>query len=118
MNIKLRGVPTMTKKTTKKNVQTTYDRFMQKMSPEQKKQYEQGYKELVLSELLLALMEEDNVSVRKLAKEAGLSSAIIQGIRSGEKENITIQSFMKILNALGCLLVVEKDNYRYQLASE
>ncbi|MBK9503788.1 MAG: hypothetical protein IPO06_31295 [Leptospiraceae bacterium] len=40
--------------------------------PKSKKDLDSGYKELILSELILALMQEDNVSVRMLAKEAGL----------------------------------------------
>src|SRR5581483_10248296 len=56
-----------------------YDRDVSKMTPERKKLFDEGYRELVLSELLIALMKEDDVSVRALAQEAGLSSAIIQG---------------------------------------
>ncbi len=101
-----------------KAVETTYDRLMQKMNPEQKKKSDKEYRELVLSELLLALMKEDDVSVRKLAKEAGLSSAIVQGVRSGTKQNITLQSFLKIMQALGCTLLVKKNKqlYPFELA--
>jgi DNA-binding Xre family transcriptional regulator len=104
----------MTKKNNK-NIQTTYDRVVGNMSPARRKKFEEEYRELVLSELLIALMEEDDVSVRKLAHEAGLSSAIIQGIRSGTKENITLQSFLKILHALDCSLLVKKNQHVYPL---
>lgn len=104
----------MTKKKNK-DVQTTYDRHIQRMSPERKKKFDAEYRELVLSELLIALMKEDDVSVRKLAREAGLSSAIVQGVRSGTKQNITFQSFLKIMQALGCSLIVKKDRHTYPL---
>ena len=53
-------------------------------------------------------MEEDHASVRKLAKAAGISSSIIQDIRSGEKESLTIKSFSNIAAALGYGIVLEK----------
>ena len=53
-------------------------------------------------------MEEDHVSVRKLAKAAGISPSIIQDIRSGKKENLTLKSFSNIAAALGYGIVLEK----------
>lgn len=88
---------------------------MEALTPQEKLQYKKEYKELLLSEMLLAAMEEDDVSVRKLAKAAGVSPTIIQGIRSGTSENITIKSLMKILKALGCSLVIEKNGNRLPL---
>lgn len=106
----------MTKKKASNKVPlSTYEEFVQSMTAKQRKAHEEGYRKFVLSELLLAIMENDSVSVRKLAKEAGISPAIIQGIRSGEKQNITTQSFFKILQALGCSIVVQKDNEFFPL---
>ncbi len=104
----------MQKKKTKV-AQSTYEQHIQKMNPARKKKFDEGYRELVLSELLLALMKQDDVSVRKLAKEAGLSSAIVQGVRSGAKQNITLQSFLKMMQALGCELLVKKNKNTYPL---
>lgn len=99
----------MTKqKTTKKNATqlTTYERLIK--NQKRKAKIETEYKQLLLSELLISLMEEDHVSVRKLAKAAGLSPSIIQDIRSGKKENITLKSFSNIATALGYEIVLEK----------
>ncbi len=57
---------------------STYDELMQ--NPEFKRKHEKSYHELVLSELLLAIMAEDNISIRSLAEQAGISPAIIQEI--------------------------------------
>ncbi|MFC1842001.1 helix-turn-helix domain-containing protein [Candidatus Dependentiae bacterium] len=95
-----------------KKIKTTYDIFVKSLSPKEKEEFEKEYKELVLSELLIALMEEDNISVRKLAKEAGISPTVIQGIRSGTKKNITMLNFLKILKILGCSLIAEKGENR------
>ncbi len=103
------------KKINQEKVLTTHDEFIQSMTAAQKKKYDAGYREFLLSELLLAIMKDDAVSVRELAKSAGISSAIIQGVRSGEKQNITTQSFFRILQALGCSLVVKKDNQDFPL---
>ena len=62
----------------KKKRESTFDRMMK--DPEPRKNFEEGYREFLISELLLALMEEDDISVRKLAKEAGVSPKLIQDI--------------------------------------
>lgn len=50
---------------------STYEREMQ--DPSFKEQFEKEYKEFALSELILAMMEEDDMSVRGLAKAVGIS---------------------------------------------
>lgn len=92
-------------KKTERNL-STYERLTQ--NPERKAKIEKEYRQLLLSELLIALMEKDRVSVRKLAKAAGISPSIIQDIRSGKKENITLRSFSNIAAALGYGVVLEK----------
>lgn len=84
-----------------KKVKSTFEEFMEAKSPRQRKKFEEGYKELALSELILALMERDEISVRKLAKIAGVSPTIVQEMRSGLKKNYSLESFYKILKTLG-----------------
>ena len=88
-----------------KKTPSTYDRFL--ANSKQKKLFEKEYHELLLSELIIALMEEDHLSVRKLASAAGLSPTIIQELRSGKKKNITLQTFLKLIKACGRVLFVE-----------
>jgi len=57
---------------------STYERKMQEKKF--KKAYEQHYKELLFSELLIFIMEDDDKSVRDLAKEAGISPSVIQDL--------------------------------------
>ncbi|MBX9830857.1 hypothetical protein K2X40_02785 [Candidatus Babeliales bacterium] len=45
-------------------------------------QEDEEYQDLLLSELLIAIMKTDAASVHELAKTAGISSTIIQNIRS------------------------------------
>lgn len=99
----------------KKKAKTTHDIFLESMSASERKEYEEGYRDFLLSELLIAIMKDDAVSVRELAKAAGLSPAVIQGIRSGGKQNITTQSFFKIMQALGCSVIVKKNKNSYPL---
>lgn len=104
------------KKDKNKKVLTTFEEFQQSLTPKQKKEYEKECRELLLSELLLALMENDSVSVRELAREAGISPAIIQGIRSGTKENITLKTFFKILNAFGYdKMVIQRGKQKFPI---
>ena len=90
----------------KEKPMSTYDELMQ--DPEFKKIYKKSYLELVLSELVIAIMPEDNVSIRSLAKQAGISPTIIQDIRSGKKDNLNLKTFSNLIDALGYDIVLEK----------
>jgi len=82
-----------------KKHKTTMDRVL--ADPKQKKLFDEEYKELLLSELVIALMEEDHISVRQLAKAADVSPTIIQSLRSGKKDNLTLSTIASIAGALG-----------------
>lgn len=89
---------------------STFEREMKQ--PRFKKAFEKRYKELLLSELLIALMERDEKSVRGLAKEVGLSPTVIQKIRSGKQTDLKINNFVRIAHACGYHVVLEKDHER------
>lgn len=90
--------------------QTTFDRWMK--NPELKKEFKKEYEELLLSELVLSMMEEDEKSVRGLAEEIGVSKTIIQNIRSGKQSDIKLSNFLNMTQACGYTLVLEKDDKR------
>lgn len=92
-------------KKTKQESMTTYDELMQ--DSEFKEIYDKAYHELVLSELLLAIMAEDKISIRNLAKQAGISPAIIQDIRSGKRDNLTLKTFANLMDVLGYNFILE-----------
>ena len=56
--------------------------------------FEEGYKELLFSELMIAIMEKDNKSIIKLAEEAKISPSIIQNLRSGKQEYIKLKNLL------------------------
>jgi DNA-binding Xre family transcriptional regulator len=97
-----------------KKVLSTFEREMK--NAKFKKAFDKSYKEFLLSELLIAIMEEDEVSVRELAKEVGLSPTIIQKIRSGKQENLKMTNFVGIVQACGFKVILEKDNERIEIA--
>ena len=51
--------------------------------------------------MLIAAMEQDELSVRELAKAAGVSPTIIQELKTGKRKNITMETFSKVLHAIG-----------------
>src|SRR5262249_14460303 len=87
----------------KKKAKSSYEEFIQ--DEEQRVLLDNEYKELLLSELLIAAMEQDHISVRKLAAAAGVSPTIIQGLKSGSRKNITIDTLSKILDAVGYQII-------------
>lgn len=76
-------------------------------NPKRKKLLDKKYKELCLSEFVLTLMEQEAISVRALAKEVSVSPTVIQGIRSGEKSNITLDTLFNLTSALGAKVKLE-----------
>lgn len=87
----------MNKKTTKQ--QSTFDRIMK--DPARKESFDKGYNEFLLNEFLLEAMEENHISVRKLAEKAGVSPAVIQNIRTGKSSNVTLKTLSGIAAVLG-----------------
>jgi len=101
----------------KRKAKSTYEEFIE--DDEQKELLNKEYKELLLSELLIAAMEHDHISVRKLASAAGVSPTIIQGLRSGSRANITVDTLSKILDAVGYQIIFapkHEDGQRFKLA--
>jgi DNA-binding Xre family transcriptional regulator len=92
----------------KKKVKSTYEKFIE--DDRQKILLNKEYEELLISELLIAIMEKDHISVRKLAIAAGVSPTIIQGLKSGSRTNITIDTLSKILDVIGYQIIFSPKN--------
>ena len=92
-----------------KKLRTTFDQWMD--DPQIKEHFNKDYKDFVLSEIILALMENDSKSVRELAKEVGLSPTVIQNLKSGKQEDMKIRNFVNIAHACGyhLMLVNERE---------
>jgi DNA-binding Xre family transcriptional regulator len=92
---------------------STVARWMQK--PGFKAAVASEYKELMLSELVLALMAEDSKSVRALADQLGVSKTVIQNLRDGTQRDMKLSNFVKLTHAYGYHLVLEKEGQRITL---
>lgn len=110
MKSELKKVITMTKA---KKVLSTFEREMK--NTKFKKAFDKSYKEFLLSELLIAIMENDEISVRDLAKEVGLSPTIIQKIRSGKQDDLKVTNFVSIVNTFGYKVILEKNHERIEI---
>jgi DNA-binding Xre family transcriptional regulator len=88
----------------KKKNKSTYEKFIE--NKKQKRLLDREYRELLISELLLAAIKEDHLSVRKLAAEAEVSPTIIQSLKSGKKTNITIETLSRILDVVGYQIIL------------
>jgi len=92
---------------------STVDRWLKK--PGFKKAIEAETKEMMISELVLAIMADDSKSVRALAAELGLSKTVIQNLRSGTQTDMKLSNFMKLTHAYGYHVVLEKEGTRIAL---
>ncbi|MGV7927916.1 MAG: helix-turn-helix domain-containing protein [Spirochaetota bacterium] len=91
---------------TNKKSRTTFDHFMS--DPVQKDKFDREYGRFLLKEFLLEAMDENKMSVRKLAEASGVSTSIIQNIRSEKNTNITFNTLNTLVSALGYTLSIEK----------
>jgi mRNA-degrading endonuclease RelE of RelBE toxin-antitoxin system len=96
-----------------KRLLSTFEREMQDITF--REEFEKEYNELLLSETILAMMNDAHKSVRKLATETDLSPTVIQNIRSGMQEDIKLSNFINISHACGYRLILEKDDNRITL---
>ena len=93
---------------------STFDKEMQ--DPQFKAEFEREYAKLLLSELIIALMDKEEKSVRQLAKEVGISPTVIQNIRSGKQKDIKMSNFINISLACGYHLTLEKGRHRIPIS--
>lgn len=100
-----------TKKKFGKSIQKWFD------DPEFEKEYDKELKEFALSELMLALMEDDKKSVRKLAEMAGVNPSSIQDLRSGKSKDVKLKNFVNIVEACGFGIELVKGKKRIPIQS-
>ena len=79
------------------------------------KQFEDEYNEFLLSETIISLMGSGHKSVRKLAKESGLSPTVIQKMRSGQQKDVKLSNFINISHVCGYQVILEKNKQRITL---
>jgi len=88
-------------------METTFDKFITNI-PEEREKFEREYADFLLSEFVLEKMEQENLSIRALAKRAGVSPTIIQKIRSKNADKINYRTFSSVLKSLGYKIRIEK----------
>jgi DNA-binding Xre family transcriptional regulator len=67
----------------------------------------------MITELIMNAMKQDKITVRVLAKKAGLSPTIIQDLKSGKRSGISLKSFLKIIQVLECDFAIERDGVSF-----
>lgn len=96
-----------------KKTLSTFEREMQ--DAKFRESFERGYREFVLSEILIGLMKESHKTVRGLAHEVGLSPTIIQNVRSGNQNDLRMSNFLTIAEACGYHICLEKGEKRIEI---
>lgn len=99
---------------TKSKPPSTFEREMQRASF--KAAFDKEYREFALQELLAGMSQDDEKSVRSLAKAAGLHPNAIQNLRSGKTMDIKLTSFLRIARAHGFELELVKGNTHIPVA--
>lgn len=90
----------------KNETKSTFNKMME--DPSQKEKFEKEYSQFLISELLLEAMEENQISVRALSKQSGVSTSTIQNMRAMKPSNITMRTVAALLFTLGYKLEAKK----------
>jgi len=85
---------------------TTFEEFMS--DPVQKQKFDKEYSNFLLKEFLHEAMNENHISVRKLAEQSGISTSIIQNIRSEKATNVTFYTLSSLMSTLGYKMNFQK----------
>ena len=85
----------------------TFEKFFAE-TPGQKEIYDKEYSDFLLSEFMLEKMEAQHISVRELAKQADVSPAVIQKLRSKDSQKVNLTTFTSVLRCLGYQIKLEK----------
>jgi len=93
---------------TKHDNMSTFEREMK--DPAYRAALEREEAALDVSEFMAQKMEEQKISVRKLAERSGVSSTVIQGIKSGRRKNIEYRTLKPLIHALGYRITFTKAN--------
>ena len=81
---------------------TTYERLLQ--DPEYKSEFDKEYNDFLISEFMIEKMEEEQITVRELAKKANVSPTTIQHLRSGKAKSVKFETLTNVLQKLGYTL--------------
>lgn len=92
----------------KNKPKTTFDKFMQ--DEKQKRIFNKEYNTFLLSEFLLDAMKKEHISVRKLSEKSGVSTSIIQNIKTEKATNVTLNTILSLASSLGYRINFEKIN--------
>jgi len=93
-------------KSKNKKTASTFDKIMK--DPKQKKLFDKEYSQFLLSEFLLEAMKENHISVRQLSEKSGVSTSIIQNLKTEKPVNVTVKTLNALLNTLGYCIRFEK----------
>ncbi len=100
-----------------KKFQSTCEEHLASMSPARRKKFDEGYRNFALSELVLALLNQDEESINQLARIAGVSSCDIDTLRFGSKDEFALTSVVKALEGLGFTIRIERGGETTELDS-
>jgi DNA-binding Xre family transcriptional regulator len=88
-------------------METTFDKFINS-DPKRKEEFDKKYDEFLLSEFVLEKMESEDISVRALARKAGVSPTVVQKLRGKNAERINFRSLTNVLYSLGYRISIEQ----------
>ena len=104
------------KKQFQKDVQelSTGDAFLQNLSPEGLRRYEQGYRDFLQSEMVISALQEDVADIQQLAKTAKVSSNVVRRIEPKKNNKVMLDEFLGMVDGMQWQFNLKMRNKRSQ----
>ena len=80
-----------------------------------RKAFDHDYQEFLLSELLIAMMADNEHNARALAESIGVSPTVVQNIRSGKQQDVKLRNFINMANACGYDVLLRNSEHQIKL---
>jgi hypothetical protein len=94
----------------------TVGQYIASLTPQERKEFDDGYTELLISEMIIAASENNETAVKELAKRAHLAPKTVQNLRLG-MSSASVRSLIEVFKSLvGYSIFAEKGNEKLPLA--
>ena len=97
---------------------SSYEELMNSMTPSERKDYNAEYRDLLISELVVATMLEKGAHIQDLAQTVGLPQAVVKEVTMNNKRGVSLQAFLRLIEQLHYGFILEKNGTQIFVTEE
>lgn len=82
---------------------------------DRRKRFEEKYARFIMADIVIGFMEQEQLSVRAMARAMGVSPTVVQDLRSGKRKNLTLKHLLAFADACHAKITIEKGTQVFSL---